>query len=532
MIIRKPFAFIIQKFKLLHFLVLVPVLYLVVKFYHLKNFFNKFVVDGYLTDITNAPEVYYSFLMLFACIIIIAFCVLLIALFKRKNKYYFPYLLVGLFYLGVFVFSLFTKGLLVNAVNSELASSTSLIIRSLTMILFYGQVVCIPIILLLTFGFDIRSGEFIDIKEEISFDEEDSEEVEINLASDNYKVKRWFNRYIREIKYYFIENKNIFIVLGSILGIIILFFIGKFLLSLNRVIRVDQSFNYSKISLTITGSTLSTLDYGGNVISDGKIYLAVKVNAKNNTTDLLPIVTSDFCLEVDGQCVYPTLDRSGKFIDLGLPYYGEKIGKDRSYDYVFVYELAEEQAQNKYKVKVLDSLVYKKDEVIPKYKEITLTPSYISNVNKVGDYSIGSEIKFNQSNLLNTTFKVTNAVISDFYRYNYNYCYKDNCYDSVNSVTAASNNMLLVLDGELNEDVSSAFFRSVGNKASFYDNFCTIKYTLNGKEYVAEVKDKTPKEVSGKVVLETTGSIRNADSIQLIITIRDKAYYLNVYKKG
>ncbi len=138
MIIRKPFAFIIQKFKLLHFIILIPILYLIFMYYNLNNFFNRFVVDGYVTTINNAPEIYYSFLMIIASILIIIFYILLTSLFKKKNKYYFPYLLLTIFYFVVLVFSVFSKGLLVNAVNSELEASTSLIIRSLSSILFYS----------------------------------------------------------------------------------------------------------------------------------------------------------------------------------------------------------------------------------------------------------------------------------------------------------------------------------------------------------------------------------------------------------
>ena len=529
MIIKKPFAFIVQKFKLLHFLQLVPALYLIFKFYNLQYFFNKFVVNGYVTDINNAPELYYSPLMLLACLIVIVFGFVLTELFKKKNKYYFPYLLMSLLYFIVFIFSLFAKGLLVNAVNSDLASSTSLIIRSLTSILFYGQIIFVPIIILLAFGFDIRSGDFSDIREEIHLDEEDSEEVEINVANDNYKIKRWFNRYLREIKYYFIENKNVFIILGSILGLIIVFLIGRFVISLNRVVRVDQSFSYSKLSLSFTGSTLSSFDYGGNKISDGKIYLAVKVSAKNPTNDSVAIATSDFCLDIDGNCIYPTLDRSGKFIDLGVPYYGEKIGRNRSFDYVFVYELDETMAKSKYKIKILDSLVYKKDDVIAKYKEISLTPIFSNNINKIGDYNVGGDINFSQSSLKNTTLSVKDYVLSDFFRYHYDYCYKGECKDSVNSIPAASNNMFIVLDGVLTTDISAAYFNNIGSTSKFFDNFVTVKYTIDGKDYYSSVENKTPKEVNDKIVLETSGGIRKADSIQLIITIRDRAYYLKLY---
>ena len=124
--------------------------------------------------------------------------------YLNLHNYLFVIVIIHIFYFVVLVFSVFSQGLLVNAVNADLEASTSLIIRSLTNILFYSQIIVVILHLLLTFGFDIRSGDFLDIREEINLDEEDSEEVEISVGSEDFKFKRWLRRYIREIKYYVI----------------------------------------------------------------------------------------------------------------------------------------------------------------------------------------------------------------------------------------------------------------------------------------------------------------------------------------
>ena len=532
MIIRKPFAFIVQKFKLLHFITLIPMMYLIYKYYNLSQFFNRFVANGYVTNINNAVDIYYSFVMIIACVLILVFGVLLTALFKKKNKYYMPYLVFTIFYFVVLVYSLFSNGLLIDASNADLASSTSLIIKSLTSVLFYGQVIFVFAILLLAFGFDIRSGDFLDIKEEISLDEEDSEEVEISFVNEDYKYKRFINRYIREIKYYIIENKNVFKVFGGIIGIILAFFIGKYIISLTRVVKIDQSFNYSKMSLTFNNALLSKLDYTGNVIREGKIYLAVKLSAKNTSNDLLSISTSDFCLEISsGNCIYPILDKSGKFIDLALPYYGEKLGQGKAYEYVLVYELDEGQARGKYKIKILDSLTYKENEVLAKYREINITPSYSVNVIDVKNYNLGDEIDLSKSNLLNTKIKVNDFTISNTFRYNYDYCYKGECSKSMNNVSISSNSLFLVLDSEYKIDEKATYFKNNRPKTNFFSDFGILKYSIDGKDYYAALTDKTPSEVSDKVVLETTNSIKRADDIKLLLTIRDKRYTLNLGSK-
>ena len=94
MIIRKPFAFLVEKFKLLHFIILIPRIYLIYMFWRLSDFFNTFVVNGYVTTIADVQGKYYSFLMVIACILIIAFSILVASLFKKKNKFYTPYLII------------------------------------------------------------------------------------------------------------------------------------------------------------------------------------------------------------------------------------------------------------------------------------------------------------------------------------------------------------------------------------------------------------------------------------------------------
>ena len=65
---------------------------------------------------------------------------------------------------------------------------------------------------------------------------------------------------------------------------------------------------------------------------------AVKTTIKNNTKGLIDLDTDAFWLNIDGKFYYPVLDRSGKFLDMGKPYYGEKIGAGVQEEIVLVYE--------------------------------------------------------------------------------------------------------------------------------------------------------------------------------------------------
>lgn len=527
MIIRKPFAFIVHRFKTLHLIVLIPCLYIAYMMWNLMNFFNDFVGRGYVTTIEGVLAKYYSFLMLIAPIIVIIFALLVRALFNKKNKNSTPYSIIVLHYIAFIIYVVLLPSLLMQAQNAELASSTSLIVRGVTSIFFYTNIICILLQLLLTFGFDFMSGEFLDIKEEINLDEEDNEEVEINVNKEDYKFKRWINRYIREIKYYIIENKNIFKVLGIIAGAILLIFFVGFLISLNRIVRVDQKFNYSSFSFKFNNSYLTTLDYGGNNILDGKVYLATKVTISNLSNGLESINTDDFCLDINDNCIYPTLDRSGKFLDLAKPYYGEKIGPNQTYEYVLVYELDSNLTNAKYKIKILDKLTHKKDDVIPTYKVITLTPTYTTSVSRVGTYYIDDEVKFDKTSLLNTTLKIKSYELMNTYRYTYDFCYNEKCMESQNAVAASSGKTLIVLDADFNMDENASYTKFKLGTNDFFEDFGNIEYTVNGNTYITKVYNKTPKEAN-KIVLEVNSSIKDAQDMNLLITIRDKCYTIKL----
>ena len=540
MIIRKPFAFLVEKFKLLHFIILIPCIYLVYMFWRLSEFFNTFVSSGYVTTIADVPGKYYSFLMIIALILIILFTGLVALLFKKKNKFYLPYVIITIGYIIILAITIILPSVLHNAEVETLESSTSLIFRGIMSIAFYMQIVFNLAIILLSFGFDIRTGEFLDIKEEINLDENDSEEIEINVKSDDYKVKRFLRRYSREIKYYIIENKNIFKVIAAVLGILIIFLIGKFFFTMNRNVRVDQSFNYSNFSLSFNSSVLSTLDYNGNVISNGKIYLANKIKVSNKTNKLLKLTTSDFCLEIGDDCYYPTLDRSGKFLDLAKPYYAEQIGRGTSNEYVLVYELDESLVKSKYKIKVLDSLTYKNGEPTPKYKEINITPSFSNSVNNVGNYSLGQEIDLSKTTLLNSKIKIDNAYISQYYRYDYyvckdndcdvNECSDDNdkCKKLQDAVAASYGSYFIVMDAEYTLDENSSYAKYKLGSNDFFEDFVDVNYKSEGIEHTLNVKDATPKKSNKKIVLEVNSAIKYADEINLFITVRDKRYVLKI----
>lgn len=529
MIIRKPYAFIVKYYRIIHLILLIPLLYLCYRSYDLMQFFSNFVRDGYKTNIANVAKEYYSLLLPLFSLIIGIFCIVIITLFAKKKRSYSTYMIFAIFYLIFFAITMVLPGILTNFETRDIESAIGLMVSGISGIIFYIQPILIFMFILNGLGFDFKNFEFNDIKDEISLDEEDSEEVEVNLNKDTYKVKRLINRYVRELRYYVIENKVYFFTGGAIVGLILLFFVGKWIISLNRIVRIDQSFAHSSFSVTFNDSLLSTMDYNGNIIQGGKIYLAVKTTIKNNTRSLLSLDTDAFWLQVDGKDYYPVLDRSGKFIDLGKPYYGEKVGPGDSQEIVLVYEFSDSYIFDRYKIRVLDSLTHKEMEIIAKYKEINLRPKYSSSILSKGKYNLGDTINLRDTNLLNSEIHFDTYDINKTYQYHYDYCYKEECRDSINSVTAGANKVLLTMGGTIKLDENSTYskFKLGSNKIA--QDFMKVEYSIDGKTYTTTVKDVTPSNIKDDyVLLETSGEIKKADSINLLITVRNLNYTLKI----
>ena len=529
MIIRKPFAFLVHRFKLLHILVLIPMIYMAVMYYRLFSFFNTFVSDGYVTTLDQLSSRYFSILMIISTFVILVFNYAISYLLKKKKYPCDLYNYLTIFYGIVFIYNFLLPGYLSSAELATLTSSSSLIVRGVINILFFLQPVAIIMTILLMFGFNIKTGEFLKIKDEINLDEEDNEEIEINVKSNNYKYKRFLNRYSKELKFYIIENKNIFKAILVVIVLIIAFFTIRYFVTKNKNIKVNQSFNYSHLSISFDSSVLSTLDYNGNNIKSGKIYLAVKLKVTNKTNGMHTIETGDFCLEMGtDECIYPILDKSGLFLDLAKPYYADQIGANTSNEYVIVYELDEKDARSNYKIKILDSVTYKEDDLIAKYKEINLKPTFSNKAKDVSINKLGDTIDLKGTTMLNSTIKIDKYDIGLYYRYQYNYCVKEECTLSTNSIPADYSKMLLILDSEVNLDQESSYIKNLTGSNDFFNDFVDVEYYISDKKYNVPVKNVTPKEVSNQTVLEVNSNIQYADKINLVFTIRDKKYTLKL----
>ena len=93
----------------------------------------------------------------------------------------------------------------------------------ISLLLPLGQYYFIVIALLRGIGFNIKQFNFSKDIKDLEISEEDSEEIEVNLSSNVYKYKRFGRRRLRELRYYFFENKYWILLILGVFVLVVLF---------------------------------------------------------------------------------------------------------------------------------------------------------------------------------------------------------------------------------------------------------------------------------------------------------------------
>ena len=104
MILKKPYAFLIKNFRLIHLILAVPMIYLAVKSTAIVNFFNDYVINNYsLTVFGDLSSIYVNSLMYLSVIFILISILAVYLLFKYKQKPTKQYIAIIVYYLILFV---------------------------------------------------------------------------------------------------------------------------------------------------------------------------------------------------------------------------------------------------------------------------------------------------------------------------------------------------------------------------------------------------------------------------------------------
>ena len=511
MIFRKPYAFLIKYFRLINLLLSFLLIYIVHRLNLLRVIINK-VYLGKATNYSNLRSMYVNFIFYLVIVLTVLVLIIIIHLLKRKKKPYNDYLFNVIYLVIIFIYLLSVSSLFVSMDGAIIEQTTLKLYTDISLLIIIPLFYFIIKYILIAIGFNIKKFNFtkdlIELKEEAN----DDEEVEVIFGKNTYKYKRFIRKKVRELKYYFLENKLfISIILGVALLVLIIVSFNANLFKSNSVnVKTTFSasgFNYRVIDCYETSNNL----VGKNILKDYKFVIS-KVNIKNLSTEPKQVDLKKIRLIYGNDYVYATSYYNKYFVDLGYPYDNSDITSDNDGDYLLIFKVPSEYKSNNYKIKFYNGLFYDEDDINGSYKTVKIKAKKIDIAKSIVNFDLKNTIRFKE-NLGNS-----NLVIND---YKINSVFIDGSNSSVVKPVDI-NSTLLILDYKMVIDENY-----LKQKKDFFNKFITVTYNVgeNKKEFnnvvVSEITDNT-------VLLSVPLEVASADNLSLNIIFRDKKYVLKL----
>lgn len=466
MILKRPYAFLIKYFKIIHIFLFAILSINVFKLRKIYIFFKDIVTaNGNYVYVDHLAREYIPFLLILSVIIILVAVVLIYSLMKRKDKPVLYYRLFTIYSALLIVVLIFYRNVFNTIEFNNLELTQYIVYRDLMALFYYANFAFLIFTFIRGFGFDIKKFSFEKDMQELDLNETDSEEVEIKSRIDADEIKTKLRRNKRELSYFLQENKEVLLFMVGIivLGVAIYILLNLFLF--NRTYHMNDKVNHNNMYVQAVDCLVLDSDKYGFPINKNKKYIAVTLNIKNlgETTKL----DNQFIkLVVNGKDAYfYDYTLRSKFSDLGTVYDDEKIYKNKEQKYLYVFEVKDQ--------KLLTLTLKVKDG--NKYHNIKL--DFDENEKKSYSYKISEPIKYNDIKILNYDTS------SKYLEYNTQSCTKDNkCTTYSKIVNPKINESIVVIEieGTLKESV----IKSLESYASF-------KYTINNKEITYSAKDTT-----------------------------------------
>ena len=535
MIIKKPYAFMIKHFRLIHLVLLVPMIYLASQTREIMLFFREYAANNYTLgsmseQLSSLASNYINVLMYVAVLLILIVFIFLTVLLQRKSKPTKFYTTGIVYYLVIFILITVSFSIFKSIENDTLSTAAARIIRDLSIVIHYSQYIFVFLTAIRGVGFNIRQFDFKSDLAELEIDSEDSEEVEFLIGIDSDKAKRNVRRFFRELKYYYKENKFVFIMIGVIIiGVIgTLIYMNKEVYQ--RVYRETESIALGYLNFQVKDTYLTNLSKDGKVLNDDKYYMVLQLEISNRYREDHNFNYINLELTVNNKFFLPNLSVGSYFSDYGTPYNGTLIKGNTTSDYILVYEIDKYLINQDFELTVFSHYDASAGGIGSINNRIRLEPTKVDEKINNTNISLGEEMDFVNTNLGNSNLTITSYEITSLFQYKYLYCItSDNCIDSTGMVSAKDyRKTLLVLGYDLVLDKDVPYMDSEKTYRTVFEDFVKIEYEVNGKKNTYQAKIANPNTYSEKAIIELPSEISQAEYITIICTVRNLSYRLNI----
>lgn len=528
MILKKPYAFLIKYFKLIHVVLLLMMSYLLYRTNIILNFLQKYITtDQLLTgkDFTGQLFSIWNFAMPFIVIVILA--ILLGVMYYKKKPLLFYVINIAVMVALLIIYNI-GYDTAITLETKLIETRTLRLLRDFYLIIILIQGISLIFTFIRATGFDIKKFDFRTDLEELNITEADNEEFEVDLDIETNVLKRNFNRNLRFAKYIYKENKFIIQTIFLLGFAAVCFVIYMNMTIYNKIYSENHLFRASDVTMEITRSYLTNRSYKNKKVGDSYL-MVLELNVRANTKEETVLNTTKAQLIVDNQIYYPKAKYKQELFDIGDVYQNTNL--DTEFETVLlVYEIPASKINSSFIFRYIDDLVLEKKGVNPKYIKIELKPYNLDKNQKEEDVELNSSVVLNDVIFGNTSLVINKFEIQDEFVIEYDFCVNDNeCYKSKQYVRPNVNTnydkTILKITGSLEKDKVSSDIYSL---YSIIKYFGQIEYKLGEetkKQNIGFTELKPSKNSDDNVYyIEIAKEIKNAESISLVIQIRNKTY--------
>ena len=516
MILRKPYAFFIKMFKPIHLVLGVLVLYLIVLENKIFSFFNTnmYSANNFVgQDLTNRLV---SNGLYFIPLLLIVFCILILAVMFNKKKPVTFYLISIIAFIVVLFMNMYIIGFIKLLEETIVALKEIKLAHDLTLITIIVESVVALIMFIRGIGVNIKKFNFDSDISKIDIKESDNEEFEVDIKFNLDETKKNKNKRLRYLKYAYAEKKllinTIIVIVLALIGLTTYLIItsGEKIYSEN-VYTVN-----SNCSFRINKSYVLNTDYDGNTITDNYLVVidtSLKLNYKE-----AKVYLNDFVLNIGNRSYLTTTKYNNYIIDLGNSF-SDDLTIEYS-DYLIVFEIPKSSINKKM------TLAYNDGN---KITHVNLKPIKLDNVDRIETFNLGEELKFEELNSIQ--FRISEYDIKNSYVINYNYCANNNyCIQSKEYIKPTINQnydkSVIRLNIEYSGDNKLKDFYSLlttYGKIEYKIND-VIKYQKYNIENIVSLKGSK----NGIIYLGVNNEIENATEVSFVFNLRGRKYYYKV----
>lgn len=523
MIIKKPYAFLIRNFRLIHGLLFVILVYLAIRSINIYDFFSAYVSNHYYINQASLAANYVNIYMYVFTLLAIVISVIIYYILSIKNRENRFYLIVLLYYIILFAYYIYMHAIFTGLETKAMDSETQRAFRDISLIATLPQFVFIFITLLRTLGFNLKQFDFKKDLEELEIDTSDNEEVEVTLGTDTYKIARFFRKLLRLSKYFIIENKLFVISASSV----IILAIGISIYSKIDVFGVTYTENQDVISsylkYNVIESYITDSDYNNVVINKNRKYILVRVNISNISRASYTLDRNMFRLQTNSGLLTPIFGYQEKFSDLGTVFTPSNISSGTDKEVLILFEIDSKDESKDYIFKI------RTESTKDRFKEIIIKPTDIRSSKDMGTFNLPTKVTLSDTIFKNTTLTVGTVEVADKFKEEYEYYVNNELKTGTKFILPESTNrgesLIIKIKTTLELDQESSLTKFINNPEDLFEKYGILRYRYQGNYVSVKLtKIKADYDKSNYAYLQIPKSIETANKIELILLIRGVKY--------